>query len=330
MKVMLANLRGFCAGVERAIDSVVGALDLFGPPVYVRHEIVHNRHVVEGLRARGAEFVEDLAEVPDGAVLVFSAHGVSRNVEAQARARGLTVIDATCPLVTKVHLEVAQHARAGRTVFLIGHHDHPEVQGTLGHYSGSGQISVIESEEDVMHATAVPGAPVAYVTQTTLSLDDTARIVDAIRARFPQLQGPHKDDICYATQNRQRAVRELAQHCDVIIVVGAAHSSNSTRLREIAQACGTPAYLVDSAEWVERRWFDRCAVIGVSSGASVPEVLVAELLATFRRWWPGLTEESLGQPEQVHFRLPNALQNARRRDASTTRSVRSGADDARP
>ena len=310
MRVIVANPRGFCAGVERAIASVERALELHGPPVYVRHEIVHNRHVVDALRRRGAVFVEELDQVPTGALVLFSAHGVAPAVWAQAQARGLRVIDATCPLVTKVHLEVAGHARAGRTVFLIGHRDHAEVQGTYGHYRGAGRIEVIENEREAAAAAVEPGTPAAYVTQTTLSLDDTAQTVAALRARLPQLAGPHKDDICYATQNRQRAVRELAHRCAVVVVVGAAHSSNSQRLREVAQAAGACAYLVDCAEAVDRRWFDGCAAIGVTSGASVPEELVRQLLQRLRRWWPQLVEESIGAPETVHFRLPRELNEA--------------------
>lgn len=312
MKVLVANVRGFCAGVERAIGTVEQALEIFGPPVFVRHEIVHNRYVVDRLRRLGAEFVEELAEVPDGAVVLFSAHGVAQDVYAEAHRRKLHVIDATCPLVTKVHLEVARHARAGRSVLLIGHRNHPEVVGTLGHYHGDGirEISLIESNDDALQLDLAPDSPVAYVTQTTLSLDDTARIVATLRGRFPQLQGPHKDDICYATQNRQHAVRELARQCDAIVVVGDAHSSNSNRMKEVAQSCGRPAWLVDNAERLEQGWFDRSAVIGLTSGASVPEVLVSDVLAAFARWWPGLTQETFGQPERVFFRLPRVLEQS--------------------
>jgi 4-hydroxy-3-methylbut-2-en-1-yl diphosphate reductase len=306
VKVLVANVRGFCAGVERAVAAVQQALELFGAPVYVRHEIVHNRRVVEGLRAQGAEFVEDLAEVPDGALVLFSAHGVAQDVYAEARRRQLTVIDATCPLVTKVHLEVARHARAGRTVLLIGHRNHPEVIGTRGHYhgQGKGEIRIIESHEDALRLDIPPDSPVAYVTQTTLSLDDTARIVNTLRSRYPQIIGPYKDDICYATQNRQNAVRELALRCDAIVVVGDDHSSNSNRLKELAQACDRPAYLVNSAKQLEYRWFESYAVIGLTSGAAVPEILFSEILALFEQWWPRLSVETIGQPEQIQFRLP--------------------------
>jgi 4-hydroxy-3-methylbut-2-enyl diphosphate reductase len=308
MKVLLANPRGFCAGVERAIASVERALDLYGAPVFVRHEIVHNRHVVESLRARGAVFVEQLDEVPEGALVMWSAHGVAPAIEEAAARRRLRVIDATCPLVTKVHLEVAEHARAGRTVFVIGHRDHAEVQGTVGHYRGTGRIQVIEGESEAAAVPADGALDAAFVTQTTLSLDDTARTLAALRARVPHLVGPHKDDICYATQNRQRAVRELAGQCDAVVVIGAAHSSNSVRLREVAQAAGVRAWLVDCADDVERAWFDGCETIGVTSGASVPEPLVQALLARLRGWWPQLEEQRIGTPEHIHFRLPRALE----------------------
>jgi 4-hydroxy-3-methylbut-2-en-1-yl diphosphate reductase len=308
MKVLLANPRGFCAGVERAIASVERALDRHGPPVYVRHEIVHNRHVVEALRRRGAVFVEELADVPDGALVMWSAHGVAPALDDEARRRRLKVIDATCPLVTKVHLEVAEHSRAGRTVFVIGHRDHPEVQGTVGHYRGAGRIEVIENEAEAAAVAARGITEAAYVTQTTLSLDDTARTLAVLCAGVPRLGGPHKDDICYATQNRQRAVRDLARQCDAVIVVGAAHSSNSVRLREVAQAAGTRAWLVDCAEAVERDWIDGCETLGVTSGASVPEELVQALLERLRAWWPALELHSIGMPEAIHFRLPRALE----------------------
>jgi 4-hydroxy-3-methylbut-2-enyl diphosphate reductase len=312
--VLLANPRGFCAGVDRAVRIVEAALDLYGKPVYVRHEIVHNHHVLAALTARGAVFVRDLAEVPPGVTVIFSAHGVSPAVWQQAAARQLNVIDATCPLVTKVHQEVARHARTGRTVFLVGHRDHPEVVGTLGHYSagraggdGATRIKVIESEADAEAAEAGDGDDVAYVTQTTLSVDGTAAILAILKRRFPQLVGPRTDDICYATQNRQRAVRTLAAQCDVIIVIGADHSSNSMRLREAAAGMGVPAYLVDHCTLVERGWFDGVRTIGVTSGASVPEMLVQELLGRFRGWWPDMVEESIGEAETVHFRMPREL-----------------------
>jgi 4-hydroxy-3-methylbut-2-enyl diphosphate reductase len=239
---------------------------------------------------------------------MWSAHGVSPTVGEEAARRWLRVIDATCPLVTKVHLEVAEHARAGRIVFVIGHRDHAEVQGTVGHYRGAGRIEVIENEAEAAAVYADAGLQAAYVTQTTLSLDDTARTLAALRARVPQLAGPHKDDICYATQNRQRAVRELAKQCDAVVVIGAAHSSNSVRLREVAQAAGVRAWLVDSAAPVERGWFDGCSTIGVTSGASVPEPLVQALLQRFRLWWPALEEQQIGTPEHIHFRLPRAIE----------------------
>ena len=307
MMVILANPRGFCAGVERAVDTVRRALVCFGAPIYVRHEIVHNRQVIEELTRLGAVFIEEISEIPIGSVLIFSAHGVSPQIEAEAASRGLHIINGTCPLVTKVHLEVAEHSHAGRTVFLIGHKDHVEVQGTLGHCRSTGQIHIIENESDAMSVQVTPDTPVAYVTQTTLSVNDTARIVERLRSRFPELRGPHTDDICYATQNRQQAVIELAQRCNVIVVIGAAHSSNSLRLREVAMAQGTPAHQVDRAAQLERSWFDGCLSIGVTSGASTPEPAVAEVMSTFRGWWPMLQESAIGEPETIHFRLPHGI-----------------------
>jgi 4-hydroxy-3-methylbut-2-enyl diphosphate reductase len=312
MKLILANPRGFCAGVERAIEIAERALDLFGAPVYLRHEIVHNQYVVDGLRARGAVFVEDVADVPDGSTVIFSAHGVAPTVWREAEDRNLSIIDATCPLVAKVHLEVVQCAREGRTVILIGHRNHVEVVGTLGHYQshGRGTIHVIESEHDAATIDVPPDAAMSYVTQTTLSVDDTARIVAILRQRFPQLRGPHKNDICYATQNRQRATRELAERCDVLIVVGARHSSNSVRMEEVASATGTATHLVPDAAQLEPEWFAGHDVIGVTSGASVPERLVDDVIERIRQWWPGLTVDSFGLAEDLHFRLPRELEPA--------------------
>jgi 4-hydroxy-3-methylbut-2-en-1-yl diphosphate reductase len=309
--IVLANPRGFCAGVDRAIGIVERALELFGAPVYVRHEVVHNRYVVEGLRAAGAVFVEELAEVPDGATVIFSAHGVSRAVQEEAERRGLRVFDATCPLVTKVHLEVARHARAGREVILIGHAGHPEVEGTLGRYRserpGTG-IYLVQSAEDAARVQVNHPDDLAFVTQTTLSMDDTARILEALRGRFPQLMGPRKDDICYATQNRQDAVKALAERCDLVLVVGSPNSSNSSRLREIASNLGVQAHLIDSAEDVRREWLEGKRRIGITAGASAPEVLVDAVIARLREWGAEAPRESAGRPENVVFPIPKALQ----------------------
>ncbi|TDV19375.1 4-hydroxy-3-methylbut-2-enyl diphosphate reductase [Paraburkholderia caballeronis] len=312
MKIVLANPRGFCAGVERAIKVVEMALELFGAPVYVRHEIVHNRYVVERLRARGAVFVDTLDEVPDGAHVIFSAHGVAREVYDDAERRGLDALDATCPLVTKVHLEVEQHGLAGRAVFVIGHRGHPEVVGTLGHYPRGARerIAVVENEAQAAAMPIDAARGVAYVTQTTLAHADTERVINVLRGRFADLRGPHGDDICYATQNRQLAVQRLAQLCDTVIVLGARNSSNSLRLCEVASAGGVAAHLVDDDAGVEGRWFDGVNTVGVTAGASVPEVLVQRLLARFRQWWPGLVEEELGEAEDQYFRPPRALADA--------------------
>ncbi len=307
MRIIIANPRGYCAGVERAVESVRRALELFSPPIYVRHEIVHNGVVVQRLRELGAVFVEELAAVPAGSIVFFSAHGVGPEVRQEAEARGLLVIDATCPLVAKVHLEVAAHARAGRTVFLIGHRGHAEVIGTFGHYRGRGRILIVEDERDAASVDVDPAAELAYVTQTTLSVEETARTVAVLKARFPHLIEPRSDDICYATENRQNAVRELAPLCDAIVVLGARHSSNSTRLREVAEATGVKAYLVEHSGQLTRSSFDGCKVIGVTSGASVPEDLVGELIRVFTSWWPGVRLENRGQPETVHFRLPREI-----------------------
>ena len=312
MKIVLANPRGFCAGVERAITVVEMALELFGAPVYVRHEIVHNRYVVERLRARGAVFVDALDEVPDGAHVIFSAHGVGRAVYEEAARRGLDAVDATCPLVTKVHLEVEQHGHAGRAVFLIGHRDHPEVIGTLGHYpeGANAQIVVVENEAQAAEVQVNTVRGVAYVTQTTIAHDDTERVINVLRGRFTDLRGPHGDDICYATQNRQEAVRRLARLCDVVIVLGARNSSNSLRLCEVAMADGVATHLVDDEAGVEGEWFDGARTVGVTAGASVPAVLVQRLLARFQQWWPDLQQEELGESENQHFRPPRALTDA--------------------
>jgi 4-hydroxy-3-methylbut-2-enyl diphosphate reductase len=309
MKIRLANPRGFCAGVDRAIDIVERAITLFGAPIHVRHEVVHNRHVVERLREMGAVFVEELDEVPDGATVIFSAHGVSTAVEDEAKRRGLTVFDATCPLVTKVHMEVRRYAREAREVILIGHHGHPEVDGTLGRFDTSlgGSIHLVESIEDAERLAVRDPSMLAFVTQTTLSVDDTAEIVATLRRRFPQLASPRKEDICYATQNRQDAVKDLLRECDVLIVVGSATSSNSNRLVELGVRAGIPAYLVDGASDLHRAWFEGKRCIGISAGASAPEVLVREVIERLCGWGAEAPIELKGREEHVVFGLPREL-----------------------
>lgn len=310
MQVILANPRGFCAGVNRAIEIVERVLEIFGAPVYVRHEVVHNRFVVQDLREKGAVFVEELHEVPDGASVIFSAHGVSQAVRSEADRRGLKVFDATCPLVTKVHLEVVRHAQVGRECILIGHAGHPEVEGTLGQYAGGrhGRIYLVESAQDARRLQVSNPADLAFVTQTTLSMDDTAEIIAILRARFPAIHGPRKDDICYATQNRQDAVKLLARQSDLVLVVGSRNSSNSNRLREIAEKSGVPAYLIDSAGEIRREWLSGRKAIGVTAGASVPEILVREVIARLREWGADSVEDIDGNPEHVIFTLPRELQ----------------------
>ena len=308
MKVELASPRGFCAGVERAIAIVEEALRRFGPPIHVRHEVVHNRPVVDGLRARGAVFVEELDEVPDGAIVIFSAHGVSKAVREEADARGLRVFDATCPLVTKVHLEASRHLEAGRECVLIGHAGHPEVEGTMGQ-AGRGGMHLVESVEDVAALDFADPEQVGFVTQTTLSMDDTAAIVDALKARFPAVRGPKKSDICYATQNRQDAVKKIAPRCDVFIVAGSRNSSNSNRLREIAKSRGVAAHLVDRVEDLDRRWFEGAGRVGVTAGASAPEGLVQEIVAALERWGGEALEESAPRREGIVFSLPRELRS---------------------
>jgi 4-hydroxy-3-methylbut-2-enyl diphosphate reductase len=305
LHVLLAKPRGFCAGVERAIEIVERALAIYGPPVYVRHEIVHNKHVVETLRDKGAVFVEELDEIPAGAVTVFSAHGVSTQVERQARARELPVIDATCPLVTKVHKEGRNHARKGREVILIGHAGHPEVEGTQGRIPGG--VHLVSSAADVPHVQVRDPNNVAYVTQTTLSVDDTREIIDALRARFPAIKGPDVKDICYATQNRQQAVRDLATQVDLLLVVGARNSSNSNRLREIGAEIGVPSYLIDDASCLEPGWLDAVETIGITAGASAPEQVVQELIARLNDFGEISVEELLGAEEHMQFKLPRQL-----------------------
>ena len=307
--IHLANPRGFCAGVDRAIGLVERALDLFGAPIYVRHEVVHNRFVVDNLRQRGAVFVEELDEVPNGATVIFSAHGVSRTVRERAEQRGLKVFDATCPLVTKVHMEVSRHARAGHEVILIGHAGHPEVEGTMGQYDEGqgGRMYLVETVEDVQALRVRNPTELAYVTQTTLSVDDTARIVVALRERFPAIQGPRKDDICYATQNRQDAVKELSGHCELLLVVGSRSSSNSNRLRELAEKAGTPAYLIDGPADIDPAWLAGKTAIGVTAGASAPEVLVQQVIDRLRELGAATVAESAGREENVVFSLPREL-----------------------
>ena len=310
MEVVLANPRGFCAGVDRAIEIVERALESFGAPIYVRHEVVHNRFVVDGLRARGAVFVDELDEVPDGATVIFSAHGVSQAVRKQAATRHLRVFDATCPLVTKVHIEVSRHAKAGRDVVLIGHAGHPEVEGTIGQWDregASGEIYLVETPDDVRKLQPKHPQSIAYSTQTTLSIDDTKAVIDALREKFPAIIGPRHDDICYATQNRQDAVRKLGQQCDLVLVVGSPNSSNSNRLRELAEKQGVPAHLIDGAQDIDRAWLDGKANIGVTAGASAPESLVQGVVDQLRTWGAESVRELKGDPENMTFALPKEL-----------------------
>ncbi len=310
MDIILANPRGFCAGVDRAIEIVKRAIETLGAPIYVRHEVVHNRFVVEDLRQRGAIFVEELDEVPDNATVIFSAHGVSQAVRNEAERRGLKVFDATCPLVTKVHLEVARHCRAGRDVVLIGHAGHPEVEGTMGQWqaeAGTGRIYLVEDIDDVARLEVGQPENLAYTTQTTLSVDDTRGIIEALRTKFPKMHGPRNDDICYATQNRQDAVRELAEHCDLVLVVGSPNSSNSNRLRELAEREGVEAYLIDGADEIDPRWVEGRRHIGVTAGASAPDVLVQGVVARLRELGAASLRELDGEPEDMVFALPKEL-----------------------
>lgn len=309
MDVILANPRGFCAGVDRAIEIVERALDLFGAPIYVRHEVVHNRYVVNHLRDRGAIFVDELREVPDDATVIFSAHGVSQAVRSEADQRGLRVFDATCPLVTKVHLEVSRFSQQGRECILIGHAGHPEVEGTMGQYdtSAGGRMYLVEDLADVQRLQVMRPHKLSYVTQTTLSMDDTARVIEALRARFPAIQGPRKDDICYATQNRQDAVRELSRKADVVLVVGSPNSSNSNRLRELAEQQGVPGYLLDSPDQIQETWLKGKRTIAVTAGASAPEVLVQQVIARLKETGADAVTEQTGRVENVTFALPREL-----------------------
>lgn len=309
MQIKLANPRGFCAGVDRAIEIVNRALDVFGTPIYVRHEVVHNQFVVDGLRQRGAIFVDELNEVPDNALVIFSAHGVSKAVREEADARGLQVFDATCPLVTKVHMEVMRYSRDGTECVLIGHHGHPEVEGTMGQYSSraGGAIYLVENEEDVANLTVNNPDNLAYVTQTTLSMDDTARVIDALRQKFPAIRGPRKDDICYATQNRQDAVKTLAKDCDVVLVVGSVNSSNSNRLRELAERMGSAAYLIDGAHEIKPKWLNTARQVGITAGASAPEVLVRSVVERLIELGGKKPDELPGVEENIVFSMPKAL-----------------------
>lgn len=309
MQIKLANPRGFCAGVDRAIEIVNRALEVFGPPIYVRHEVVHNKFVVEDLRERGAIFVEELDQVPNDVIVIFSAHGVSKAVRDEADRRGLKVFDATCPLVTKVHMEVMRYSRDGRECILIGHHGHPEVEGTMGQYDPrqGGAIYLVEDEKDVAELSVNNPDSLAFVTQTTLSMDDTSRVIDALRTRFPNIGGPRKDDICYATQNRQDAVKQLASECDLVLVVGSPNSSNSNRLRELAERMGTPAYLIDGAEDLQKSWFEQIDSVGVTAGASAPEVLVRGVIDQLKQWGASDASELDGREENITFSMPREL-----------------------
>lgn len=311
MKILLANPRGFCAGVDRAIAIVNEALRRFNPPIYVRHEVVHNKFVVEDLASRGAVFVEELDEVPDGAIVIFSAHGVSKAVEDEAARRDLTVFDATCPLVTKVHIEVGKFAKEGMDAILIGHAGHPEVEGTMGRFDTSfgGRIHLVEDADDVAKLD-LDKENLAFVTQTTLSMDDTAVVIDALKNKYPSINAPRKDDICYATQNRQDAVKLLSKECDVVLVVGSPNSSNSNRLRELAERMGKRAYLIDNAGQMDKAWFDGVDHVGVTAGASAPEVLIQEVLDTLQSWGADKPVELSGIEENVTFSLPKSLTKA--------------------
>ena len=310
MDVLLANPRGFCAGVDRAIEIVKRAIETLGAPIYVRHEVVHNRFVVDDLKHRGAIFVEELDEVPDGATVIFSAHGVSKAVREEAERRALKIFDATCPLVTKVHLEVSRHCRAGRDVVLIGHEGHPEVEGTMGQWrreDGSGRIYLVEDTDDVAALVVDQPENLAYTTQTTLSVDDTRSVIEALRSKFPAIQGPRHDDICYATQNRQDAVRELAAQCDLVLVVGSPNSSNSNRLRELAEREGVEAHLIDGAVEIDPQWIVGRRHVGVTAGASAPDVLVHGVIERLRELGAQAVRELDGKPEDMVFALPKEL-----------------------
>ncbi len=313
MDIKLANPRGFCAGVDRAIDIVDRALDLFGAPVYVRHEVVHNKFVVDNLRERGAVFVEEIHEIPDDVICIFSAHGVSQAVRREAENRNLKVFDATCPLVTKVHFEVIKYSQDGVDCVLIGHAGHPEVEGTMGQfdYSRGGTIHLVEDEHDAFALEVKDPSNLAYVTQTTLSMDDTSVVIDALRKKFPDIQGPRKDDICYATQNRQDAVKQLAIETDVVLVVGSVASSNSNRLKELAERCGCTAYLIDGPDDMDSEWFSNVQTVGVTAGASAPEVLVQGVISKLVSFGGNLPQELDGVDEKITFSLPKELRPPR-------------------
>ena len=308
MQIHLANPRGFCAGVDRAITIVERALEMFPAPIFVRHEVVHNKFVVDGLKERGAVFVDELSEVPDNSIVIFSAHGVSQAVRTEADARGLKVFDATCPLVTKVHMEVMRASKKGIECILIGHHGHPEVEGTMGqYYNPDGGIYLVESVEDVATLSVKNASKLYYCSQTTLSVDDTADVIDALRLQFPAIEGPRKDDICYATQNRQDSVRELSQDCDLLLVVGAQNSSNSNRLRELAEKIGARAYLIADANCIQQAWLENTTNIGVTAGASAPEVLVQGVVDRLKEWGATSVIEIPGREENIEFAVPKEL-----------------------
>jgi len=310
MNVLLATPRGFCAGVDRAIGIVETAIDMFGAPIYVRHEVVHNQYVVECLRSKGAIFVEEVAEVPEKSIVIFSAHGVSQEVRQQAKQKQLKVFDATCPLVTKVHMEVTKFSKAGHECILIGHTGHPEVEGTMGQYDSStgGKMYLVENVDDVLKLQVKDPENLAYVTQTTLSMDDTAKVIDALRLKYNNIKGPRKDDICYATQNRQDAVKQLADKCDLVLVVGSPNSSNSNRLREVAERLGTPAYLIDDETELQRNWFENVQNIGLTAGASAPCLLVENVIEKLQQWGATDIDQVNGITERVVFSLPKELQ----------------------
>ncbi|ARN76254.1 4-hydroxy-3-methylbut-2-enyl diphosphate reductase [Oceanicoccus sagamiensis] len=309
MQIKLANPRGFCAGVDRAIEIVNRALEIFGAPIYVRHEVVHNKFVVDDLRSRGAVFVDELDEIPDDTIVIFSAHGVSLAVQEEAKRRGLKVFDATCPLVTKVHMEVMRYSQDGHECILIGHKGHPEVEGTMGQYDHAqgGDIYLVEDVAQVESLTVKDTAALSYVTQTTLSMDDTAQVIDALRKRFPQIKGPRKDDICYATQNRQDAVKQLATACDLLLVVGSPNSSNSNRLSELAQRMGTESYLIDSADDIDSAWLAGKTSVGITAGASAPDVLVKQVIDGLCELGAEAPQEMAGTTENITFSLPKEL-----------------------
>lgn len=312
MNILLANPRGFCAGVDRAVEIVERALEVLGAPVYVRHEVVHNRFVVDGLRARGAIFTDEISDIPEGSTVIFSAHGVSQAVREQAKARDLQVFDATCPLVTKVHMEVARYSRSGQECILIGHKGHPEVEGTMGQYKNpEGGIYLVEDLAGVETLQIKNPEQLSYVTQTTLSIDDTVQIVQALQKRFPHIKGPKREDICYATQNRQEAVKKLAEKSDVVIVVGSVASSNSNRLKELAQSLGRATYMIDDATALEAEWFTDAKVVGVTASASTPEVLVQQIIARLRELGGEAVEELEGKQETILFALPKELRRHR-------------------